>query len=138
MPKSPSILPLAALLAFAVVVGFGLDRVQGADETGGKKVAGVEKALHAMIKALVANDYPAFIATGGKELSTRISEHRFALMREDTATSLKNGYTAAIDVEVPEADGSVSYHWKITPRKGDELHAILIVKKDKVHDFSLE
>lgn len=137
MQKSRLRFLLVALLA--VVVGLGLPFVHGAEKAGGgKEIAGVEKTLDTMIKALVANDYPGFIAPGAKDLSTRISEQRFALMREDTAASLKGGYTLALDIKVPESDGSISYHWKITPRKGDELHAILVLKGGKVFDLSVQ
>lgn len=137
MTKFRSLLPLATL--FAVVFAIGPSLLRAADDAGGgKKAAGAEKTLHAAIKALVANDYPSFLALGTRDLSSRISKDRFEQMRQDTVAPLKNGYTAALDVEVPEADGSVSSHWKITPRKGDELHAILTLKKGKVHDLSLQ
>ena len=130
-------IPLATF--FAIFFGLSHAWVHGADEAGGgKKTAGVEKTLHAAIKALVANDYPSFIALGTQDLSSRISKDRFAQMHEDTAPSLKKGYAVALDVEVPESDGSISYHWKITPQKGDELHAILILKKDLIQDLSLQ
>lgn len=137
MQKPRLHLLLAALITF--VVGLGVPVVHSAEGKGDKdKIAGVEKTLHVLIKALVVNDYAAFIAPGTKDLSSRISEQRLALMREDTAASLKNGYTVAFDIEVPEGDGSVGYHWKITPKKGDELHAILVLKGGKVFDFSLQ
>lgn len=137
MQKPRLHLLLAALIAF--VVGLGLPEVHSAEGKGDNDViAKVEKTLHVLIKALVANDYAAFITPGTKDLSTRISDQRFALMREDAAASLKNGYTVAFDIEVPEGGGSIGYHWKITPRKGDELHAILVLKGDKVFDLSLQ
>jgi hypothetical protein len=128
----------ATLLVF--VIAMGSTRLTGAEKSGGgENTAGVEKTLHAVIKALVADDYAAFLVPGTRELPEKISEERFALIRENAAADLKDGYTVAFDVQVPEADGSVSYHWVIQSRKsGNEFHAILVIKGEKVSDLSLQ
>ena len=138
MKKSRSTFLLATLLVF--VVALGPTRTQCAEKSGGgENTAGVEKTLHAMIKALVANNYTAFLVPGTRELPKNISEQRFALIRENAVPDLKDGYTAALDVQVPESDGSVSFHWMIKSRKGgNELHAILVIKGEKASDFSLQ
>ena len=138
MIKFRSTFLLATLVVF--VVALGPTRAQCAEKSGGgENSAGVEKTLHAMIKALVAGNYAAFLVPGTPELSKNISEQRFAMIRENAVPDLKDGYTVALDVQVPEADGSVSFHWMIKPRKsGNELHAILVIKGEKAFDFSLQ
>ena len=138
MKKFRSTFLLATLLVF--VVALGPTRAHCAEKSGGgENSVGVEKTLHAMIKALVADNYAAFLLPGTPELSKNISEQRFALIRENVVPDLKDGYTVALDVQVPEADGSVSFHWMIKSRKsGSELHAILVIKGEKASDFSLQ
>ena len=138
MKKFRSTFLVATLLVF--VAAIGPTRVQSAERSSsGEHTAEVEKTLHAMIKALVANNYAAFLVPGTRELSKNISEQRFVSIRENAAPDLKEGYTVALDVQVPEADGSVSYHWMIKSRKsGNELHAILVIKGEKVTDLSLQ
>ena len=138
MKKFRSTFLLATLLV--VVVALAPTRAQSAEKSGGgENTAGVEKALHAMIKALVVGDYAAFLVPGTPELSKNISEQRFAMIRENAVPDLKDGYTVALDVQVPEANGSVSFHWMIKSRKGgNELRAILVIKGEKASDFSLQ
>lgn len=137
MQKSfPNLLPALVAILFIFV----LPRAHGAEAAGGEaKIAAAEKILQTILKAVLADDYPAFLAPGTKDLSRQISEHRFAQIREDVVPALKNGYTVAYDIEVTEPDGATSYHWKITPRKGDtELRAILIMKGGRVQNLSIQ
>lgn len=137
MKKAPSQL-LTALLTVAVVLL--IPRVGETGETAARaEITRSEEALRAMITALLANDYAAFLSPGSKDLASQISEQRFAIIREDAGPALKNGYTLAFDIEVPESAGSTSYHWKITPRRGDgELRAILVSKRGKVSNLSIQ
>lgn len=136
--QKPSLhLLLPALIAFFFSLVLPLAH---AAETAGDEAqtAKVEQILQTMLKAILADDYAAFLAPGTKDFSQQISEYRFALIRQDIAPALKNGYTVTYDIEVLDK-GLKSFHWKITPRKGDtELRAILTLKGDRVHDLSVQ